>query len=652
MPVDRLIRPTEWKPVDIPSMEEAALQAVCTTENTLVKAGPGAGKTELLGQKAAYLLQTGQCAYPRRILAISFKRDAAKNLRERIEKRCSRSQAARFISFTFDAFAKGLLDRFWRALPSPWEIKDYRIADYLKKPEFVELIRRTMDAIDNPGTAANRLYTSTGVHYSGRELIAVNQDKFNLAIQEFHLAPITPNTVAIFLLYTYFIENISRDIAPFTFPMIGRLAELIVQCNPKIRSALLATYSHVFVDEFQDTTGVQYDLLKVIFADSNVQVTAVGDGKQGIMKWAGARRSVFDDYQHDFLAECLSLTQNYRSNSHIVNILNILKTELSPDEPDFVAVKPALDLPAEEICALVESPDLTTEAETIAHFILHQVEDEIPPREIALLVRQKSADWEKRFRPHFEAVGVQLRNEDRDIFKRVRIQELMTEPVAETLASCLDLLSRRQGGVAWAKVLDFLYVMEGCEPDYEQEQAERISKELAMFRKSNKLFNQTNNPDEQSCKSIMIEIVKFFSSDRLKRLAPQYLHGDFFLNVVKATIKFMMECTKGATGWGQVLSRFRGDEQVPLLTITKSKGLEYHTVIIVGLDDKEWWSFKKDTEEGHSNFFVAASRAGERLFLLRSKKRTIAGIQEIYNLLDHAGIPTVSNDQWCSEIES
>jgi len=86
-----------------------------------------------------------------------------------------------------------------------------------------------------------------------------------------------------------------------------------------------------------------------------------------------------------------------------------------------------------------------------------------------------------------------------------------------------------------------------------------------------------------------------------------------------------------------------------LLTITKSKGLEYHTVLIIGLDDKEWWSFQKDTEEGHSNFFVAASRAGERLFLLRSKQRAMTGIQKIYDLLEQAGIPTVSHDQWCPE---
>ncbi len=650
MPVDRLIRPAEWNPVDIPGMEEAALQAVRTPENTLVTAGPGAGKTELLGQKAAYLLQTGQCAYPRRILAISFKRDAAKNLRERIEKRCSRSQAARFVSLTFDAFAKGLLDRFWRALPAPWKIKDYRIADYLKWQEFEQFARLVRDKSGSLAAHVDVLKQQTGIQLSAADIMGVNSQKFQMAIQNLHLEPISPVNKAAYLVYIHFLESVSHNPALLTFPMIGRLAELIIQRNPKIRSALLATYSHVFVDEFQDTTGVQYDLLRVIFADSDVQVTAVGDGKQGIMKWAGARRSVFEDYQHDFSAEELSLTQNYRSNSHIVDILNVLKAELSPDEPDFVAVKPALDLPDEEICALVESPNLRTEAETITRFVVKQVENEISPRGIALLVRQKAADWKKRFRPHFEAAGIQLRNEDRDIFERVRIQDLMTEPAADVLVSCLDLLSRQQGGAAWARVLDFLYMMEGCEPDYEQELADSISQELAVFRKKNTLLGQSDNPDAECCKSIMLKIARFFRSERLKRLAPQYLQGNFLMNVGNATINFMAECAEGASDWDQVLARFRGEEHVPLLTITKSKGLEYHTVLIIGLDDKEWWSFQKDTEEGHSNFFVAASRAGERLFLLRSKQRAMTGIQEIYDLLEHAGIPTVSHDQWCPEI--
>src|SRR5690606_27488907 len=88
----------------------------------------GAGKTEFLAQKATFLLQTGLCQEPKRILAISFKQDAARNLSERVDKRCPPEQARRFDSYTFDAFAKSLVDRFRSAIPPAYRPpRDYRI---------------------------------------------------------------------------------------------------------------------------------------------------------------------------------------------------------------------------------------------------------------------------------------------------------------------------------------------------------------------------------------------------------------------------------------------------------------------------------------------------------------------------------------------
>lgn len=85
----RIVHPDKWLPCDGISLEEAADTAVrCSDRHVLVIAGPGAGKTELLAQKAAFLFQTNQCKEPQKILAISFKTDAAQNLKERVEKRC------------------------------------------------------------------------------------------------------------------------------------------------------------------------------------------------------------------------------------------------------------------------------------------------------------------------------------------------------------------------------------------------------------------------------------------------------------------------------------------------------------------------------------------------------------------------------------
>src|SRR5687767_5968736 len=124
----RHISPDDWTPVDVAALEDNAFEVVRSSDNRSVIAGPGAGKTELLAQRAAYLLQTGASQHPRRILAISFKRDAASNLATRVRQRCHPEVGQRFDSMTFDAFAKSLVDRFGQALPDAWRpTPNYRI---------------------------------------------------------------------------------------------------------------------------------------------------------------------------------------------------------------------------------------------------------------------------------------------------------------------------------------------------------------------------------------------------------------------------------------------------------------------------------------------------------------------------------------------
>ena len=108
-----MIAVEEWQPADGLTLEPNALRAAKESDRCLaLTAGPGAGKTEMLAQRADFLLRTGTCRYPKRILAISFKVDASRNLKERVERRCGSALASRFDSYTFHAFAKRIIDRF------------------------------------------------------------------------------------------------------------------------------------------------------------------------------------------------------------------------------------------------------------------------------------------------------------------------------------------------------------------------------------------------------------------------------------------------------------------------------------------------------------------------------------------------------------
>ena len=139
----KIVAPENWIPCDGVVLEDNANAAVKAKGNVLVVAGPGAGKTELLAQKASYLFQTNTCRDPQKILAISFKNDAADNLKKRVIKRCGKEVESRFISMTYDAFSKSLVDHFRFALPedirpeSSYLVMQIQLTQRLKKRDTI-----------------------------------------------------------------------------------------------------------------------------------------------------------------------------------------------------------------------------------------------------------------------------------------------------------------------------------------------------------------------------------------------------------------------------------------------------------------------------------------------------------------------------------
>lgn len=193
-----LVRLEDWRPQGVPDLEPRAWEALREVgQSVLVTAGAGAGKTEFLAQKATYLLQTGLCPAPKRILSISFKRDAARTLSARVEKRCPPEQARRFNSFTFDAFGKSLLDRFRAAVPDPLappagyrivfpRSQDYR--DFLQRhgiyglnaDQFEKAIARTQLPVDESSGlrgSAVATYWSEQYRRSRRDGVIVPDDQ-------------------------------------------------------------------------------------------------------------------------------------------------------------------------------------------------------------------------------------------------------------------------------------------------------------------------------------------------------------------------------------------------------------------------------------------------------------------------------------------
>jgi superfamily I DNA/RNA helicase len=115
-----MIKQEAWRPADGLKLEPSAHSAVTKLDKSaMVVAGPGAGKTELLAQRADFLLRTGSCHYPHRILAIAFKSDAARTLSARARLRSGFDLASRLDSLTFHAFARRIIELFRIVLTGP-----------------------------------------------------------------------------------------------------------------------------------------------------------------------------------------------------------------------------------------------------------------------------------------------------------------------------------------------------------------------------------------------------------------------------------------------------------------------------------------------------------------------------------------------------
>src|SRR5271157_1643859 len=371
------VSPKSWIPSDGFELEEAVNEAVRANVNAIVVAGPGAGKTELLAQRACYLLQTGICPAPRRILALSFKRDAARNLETRVGKRCSAEHARRFDSLTFEAFGKTILDRFGRALPRHWRpAQNYEIDFEINERNAADLLR-SISGVEG-GLPATEIESIQPVTFY--------REHFTSKLSAELPRPMTSFERARVALWYWLLHR--RKPSRLNFQMIDRLAELILRLNPKILTALRSSYSFVFLDEFQDTTDVQYDLIKTAFLGTPAVLTAVGDDKQRIMGWANALKGIFEQFEHDFLAQPVRPRMNYRSAPRLVEIQKIIAKALDGKSEPAIAYDDGSTGNGECRVFLYESHLI--EAAHLAGLIEGWVVgDGVDPRDVCVLTRKR-----------------------------------------------------------------------------------------------------------------------------------------------------------------------------------------------------------------------------------------------------------------------
>jgi superfamily I DNA/RNA helicase len=621
-----VIRPEEWRPQGIDDLELAAWRALHHPGSVCVVAGPGAGKTEFLAQKATYLLQTGLCPTPRQILAISFKRDAADNLLKRVRKRCPPEQARRFTSITFDAFTKSLVDRFFPAIAEEWQPSrpyDIFLPKYRDYDDFL-----TRSRLAAPGEWQAEVAALPVNTFESRVVGAARLAS----------PPADPRNGETFAIRRWLDERLANgQQSRVTFIVLNRIAELLLRTRPHILRALRTTYPIVFVDEFQDTTYSQYDFLLTTFHSSQAAITAVGDDKQRIMVWAGARPDSFARFQQDFGAVRESLIFNHRSSPALVRIQHVIAKALDAEAPEVVSqIEGKIDGDVAEIWCFSNEAD---EANQLANWISEDSAARgLGQREYAVLVRQTADVFEEQLAGPFTDAGLRLRNESRAI-GRTTLQDLLAEEITRIVTGIMRLAVQRRAPQAWSFVADVLGDLLGT--DYEDAPARRrIEAELKAAITDLGQFLEVQPPSAEVAAELVARILRFVDLGAVARIYPEYGSGEDLEIAAEAISLYMRERAEAATTWLEVVDEFEGVEQVPLMTVHKSKGLEYDTILFVGLDDKMWWSHKVGGYEGRATFFVGLSRAKQRAIFTYCKTRgSRKGVSDLYDLLAAAGVP-------------
>ena len=272
----------------------------------LVLAGPGSGKTAVLTLRVARLLEEDENASA---LALTFTDKAATEMRERVHEllgeRTDRAQLCTFHSFAIAILAQHGSHLGIRPDFLPLTQDEDRIA-------LLDEVIRDLPEVDGelPADRRNLLRLIDGVFGEGDA-----GDGASLSLASRH-----PWLPRLFRRYCNAMVHANRlDFGSLLFFVARLLRE-----NPMVARVVRLGWTHICVDEFQDTNRAQYDLLRLLAPTRNHNLFVVADDDQIIYQWNGASPKRFQDLRRDYDVRIVALPENYRCPPGIVALANRL----------------------------------------------------------------------------------------------------------------------------------------------------------------------------------------------------------------------------------------------------------------------------------------------------------------------------------------
>jgi DNA helicase-2/ATP-dependent DNA helicase PcrA len=277
--------------------------------SALILAGAGSGKTRVLTTRVAWLIQTGQVG-PYGVLAVTFTNKAAREMLTRISAMLTINTRGMWVG-TFH----GLCNRMLRAhhrdagLPHTFQILDSQ--------DQLALIKRLLKAMNVDDE-----------RFPPRELqYFVNANK-DAGLRSAAVEAYDEHSKRLIELYAEYDRQCNREGVVDFAELLLRSFELLTR-NEILRSHYQRRFSHILVDEFQDTSRLQYLWLKLLAGSDNA-VFAVGDDDQAIYAFRGASAQNIFEFERELAnGNLIKLEQNYRSQGHILEAANALITHNS-----------------------------------------------------------------------------------------------------------------------------------------------------------------------------------------------------------------------------------------------------------------------------------------------------------------------------------
>ncbi len=587
----------------------------------LIVAGAGAGKTKTITHRIAYLIEQG--VVPESILAVTFTNKAAKEMQERVQSLVDFSgYPGRPVICTFHSLGVRIIKDNAKLLGLS---RHFAILD---DSDSMSIIKESMKELGlDTKTSSPRLIRSV---ISKNKNNFVSPDEFAQNIKS-HVGQITLSV------WRKYEEKKSKE-GGLDFDDLLLKTVLILEKHPEVLAGYQDRFRYIHIDEYQDTNKVQYMLTKML-ADKYGNICVVGDSDQNIYSWRGADIVNILNFEEDYPnAKVVLLEENYRSTKNILGVANaIIKKNVQRKEKNlFTENKEG------ELISIFEAYNDRLEAEFIAERIVALVDQGTKCEDIAVLYR---ANFQSRileeqmllYSVPYQVLGVKFfdRKEVKDVLSYLRLS-LNRDSISD-LRRAIAYPKRGLGPTTLAKIVT------GKSAELPAKTLQKVNEFYESLDKIRE-YSESHLPSETikyiiKASGIEADLTKSRTEEDLERLenikeivtfAAKYDSFPPLEGVEKLLEESALVSDQDSLSVESEARKEKNKRGVKLMTVHASKGLEFEYVFIVGLEHELFPHVREggtdaDMEEERRLFYVAVTRAKEKLFLSYATLRMLFG---------------------------